>query len=151
MKFLLIILCLFVYIEAMAATSLKPPSFPASILEEQFPVFKSDSKSLADLRHHRQQLEFFREQSLEGYNRALKTHLNELKRFDINLEKTHIARRISTKEYESLHQSLVSELEKSAPTGEYMQLYNSYLVKYKKERDWVLPEIDTLEKERVKF
>lgn len=151
MKTLLVALWLLTCITASAAPNLKLPSFPASILEAQFPVFKGDSKSLADLRHYRQQLEFFREQSLEGYNRALKKHLLELKRFDSELEKARAAGRITSEEYDALHQSVVSELEKSAPSGDYMELYGTYLAKYKKERDWVVPEISALERERVKF
>ena len=151
MKHLLAVFCLFVSFMGMAAPAPKPPSFPASILEAQFPVFKGDAKVLADLRRHRQQLEYFREQSLEGYNRALKKHLVELKRFDKDIETSRAAGRVTADEYDTLHQHVVSELEKSAPSGDYIEIYVSYLEKYKKERDWVLPEISTLEKERVKF
>lgn len=133
------------------AQNLKPPSFPASILEAQFPIFKGNADSLADLRRYRQELEFFRAQSLEGYNRALQKHLFQVKRFDAELEKSHATGQITTEEYNSLHQAIADELEKSAPSGEYMDLYRNYLAKYKSQRDWVLPEITTVEKSRLKF
>lgn len=136
---------------ASGQIKLQPPSFPASILEAQFPAFKGDSKPLSDLRRHRQQLEFFREQSLEGYNRALKKHLAEVRRFDGEVEKARASGRMTAEEYETLHRAIEIEFEKSGPSGDYLDIYSTYLEKYKNERDWVLPEISALERERVKF
>lgn len=151
MKALLVALWLLATSPTSPTPNLEPPSFPASILEAQFPEFKGDTKSLADLRRYRQQLEFFREQSLEGYNRALKKHLVNLKRFDGELERAHALGRVTTDEYDSLHQRIVTELEKSAQSGDYMEIYRTYLAKYKSERNWLLPEISAIERERVKF
>lgn len=127
------------------------PSFPAKILEAQFPLFKGDSSSVPDLRHYRQQLEYFRDQSLEGYNRALKKYLLTLKTFDKELEKQRQLGSLKPEEYAKRHQFVLDELEKSGPTGEYMEIYTDFLAKYKKERDWVIPEITSLDRAKVKF
>ena len=151
MKALFVVLWLLTASPILASSNLEPPSFPASILATQFPEFKGDMKSLGDLRRYRQQLEFFREQLLEGYNRALKKHLVNLKRFDSELERAHASGHVTTDEYDSLHQRIVSELEKSARSGDYMEFYRTYLAKYKSERDWLLPVISAIERERIKF
>src|SRR5690554_5879603 len=106
MKALLVALWLLATSPAATAASLEPPSFAASILEAQFPEFSGDTESITDLRRYRQQLEFFRAQSLEGYNRALKKHLLNLKRFDDDLEKAHASGRVTTDEYDVLHQRI---------------------------------------------
>lgn len=151
MKRILLSLCFATSLAVASEGTLKLPSFSSSIIEAQFPVFKGDNKSLADLRRHRQQLEYFREQSLEGYNRALRKHVSDLSRFDKKLEIDRAAGRITSEQYEALHQAILSEIEKSGPSGEYIEVYLAHLAKYKKERDWLLPEIAALERERVKF
>ncbi|MBI1761836.1 MAG: hypothetical protein HYR56_10410 [Acidobacteria bacterium] len=124
---------------------IREQSLSSKILESQYPAVpaaKSDPSYLSDLRRFRQQLEHFREQPLEAkYNHALMRYLLTLRKYDKELEKQRSIGTIKQDEYVESHGFVVDELEKSEQKGEYMDIYNDYLDKYKKECNWVVTEI----------
>ena len=151
MKSIIIASLIFLVASVATAAEDKPPSFPATILDSQFPNFKGDTNSLCDLRRYRQQLEHFRQKSLEGYNRALQKFLLNLKKHDERLELNYANSLIGNEIYEKNHEYIVNEISKASGTGEYMQIYYDYAGKLKTEHDWLMPEITAREKDKIKF
>lgn len=145
----LTLLLLIFSVNAYAETPL--PSFGSAILNEQFPEYKELSDVERGLRKYRTQLEYFRQEILEGYNRAVLLHRQELVNADSQLELDHKRGRITSIAYAERHDYLLKEFAKSQGNGEYMTAYFTYLEKYKTEVKWVNAEIAVEEKKKFRF
>jgi hypothetical protein len=127
------------------------PSFGERILEAQFPKFDKSQVTLTSLRKYRIELEYFRDQILEGYNRAVKDYVAELGEFDTKLELARKKGEISTSEYERQHARVAEEYKNAGADGDLLKPYFTYLNKYKSEARFVINEIKNKEKELIKF
>ena len=67
---------------SFAQGGLEFPSLRARILEQQFPKFDKTNVTLTSLRKYRTELEYFRDEVLEGYNKAVKEYVAELGEYD---------------------------------------------------------------------
>ena len=78
-----------VFFSQMASASVANglPSFGEAILKEQFPEYQESQTNVErGLRHYRVQLENFREEVLEGFNRAVIDFRSKLVESDEQLE-----------------------------------------------------------------
>jgi hypothetical protein len=127
------------------------PSFGETILKEQFPEYKESSDVERGLRRYKVQLESFREEILEGYNRSVINYRQQLVDADSGLELDYKKGRINSEIYNGRHDYIKKELIKSSGSGEYLAAYFMYLNKYKTEIKWVNEEIAVEEKKKFKF
>jgi len=145
------LIVLLVNFGTFAAETTSMPSFGASILKEQFPVYRQQPNVVSGLRTYRAELEYFRQNSLEGYNRAIQQYREQLIEADKNLEIARGTGKIATEEYTKDHGYLVSEFEKSSEKGEYLAAYYQYFKRYAEESKWVEAEIVREERGKFKF
>ncbi|GEM_PF-2935454 len=149
---LLIILTIAIFsVNAFAQTPHDLPSFGESISKEQFPEYRESENVERGLRRYRVQLEYFREEVLEGYNRAVLEYRKKLVEYDKKFEIDRKKGKIKEEEYNTKHLYLTNELRKSRGSGEYMNAYFTYLKKYKAEAKWIKSEIEREEKKRFVF
>ncbi|TAK99020.1 MAG: hypothetical protein EPO07_11210 [Verrucomicrobia bacterium] len=125
------------------------PSFPAIILDNQFPEVKG--KELADVGKYLQTLEYFREFVLENYNKGVIKYVAKLKSADAELEARRRTGRVSNQEYDTYHSRLKEEFENSGLKGDYMQVYERNLARYRSEAKWAQNEKKRLERERLRL
>ncbi|EGQ9250183.1 hypothetical protein [Vibrio parahaemolyticus] len=128
------------------------PSFGETILGEQFPEYVESSSNIErGLRRYRVQLEVFREDVLEGYNRGVQEYREKLVAADTKLELDRKKGRIPKDDYQKQHNYIKEELDRSKGSGQYMKAYFTYLRKYKSESKWVVKELGMEEKRKFKF
>lgn len=127
------------------------PSFGDSDLKEQFPEYQEAKNVERGLRRYLVHLESFRQDSLEGYNRAIIVHRENLVNADRKLEIDHKKGRINKEEYIDKHDYIKRELRKSRGKGSYFKAYFAYLKRYKSEAKWASDEILREEKKKFKF
>jgi len=153
MKKLIFGLVVFLFSQLVAANAPNGlPSFGEAILKEQFPEYQESKTNVErGLRRYRVQLETFREEVLEGFNRAVLEYRRKLVESDQKLELDRKKGRITKEQYAVRHQYIKSELGKSKGSGEYMKAYFLYLGKYKAESKWVVQELAVEEKKKFKF
>jgi len=135
----------------MAQDELKFPSLGERILETQFPKFDKNNVTLTSLRKYREELEYFRDEILEGYNRAIKEYVAALGEFDRKLELARRTGKISKEQYERMHARVADEYKNASGDGDLLRSYFTYLSKYKSEARFVINEIKNREKELIKF
>lgn len=146
-----VLLLILVATPGFAQGTLEFPSLGAKILEKQFPKFDKTNVTLTSLRRYRTELEYFRDEVLEGYNTAVREYVAELGQFDTQLERARKNGEVSEVDYKRMHQHLVDEYEKAGPKGELLKPYFTYLKKYQSEATFVIHEINNKEKELMKF
>lgn len=142
---------LFVCNFSSANTETTLPSFGETILKEQFPEYKESADVERGLRRYRVQLESFRDEVLEGYNRSVSEYRQQLIDSDGKLELDQKRGRITSEIYTERHDYLRKELTKSQGNGEHMVAYFNYLEKYQAEVKWVNAEIEVEVKKKLKF
>ncbi len=152
-KYVALWICWTALVAAVSAaqinTTFELPSFAATILESQFPEPKSTD--LSDLRRHRQDLEFFRESVLEGYNRGLKDYALKLDTASKQLEQNRRMGRIAKDAYGKSHVRIQEELTKLRPDGDYLMVYKLFLARYQRRANWVIQEITRKERQQLRF
>ena len=102
-----------VFFSQMASASVANglPSFGEAILKEQFPEYQESQTNVErGLRHYRVQLENFREEVLEGFNRAVIDFRSKLVESDEQLELDRNKGRITTEQYVERHEYIKSEM-----------------------------------------
>ncbi|MCI5145609.1 MAG: hypothetical protein D3923_08770 [Candidatus Electrothrix sp. AR3] len=154
LKIIYITLILFLLVlryNAVADNEAILPSFTETILAEQFPEYKELADVSRGLRRYRSQLESFREEVLEGYNRAVLNYGKRLIDIDRKLELDRKKDRISNGIYKKHHEYLRQEFFQSRGSGEYLKPYFFYLKKYKAEMRWSKRELAVETKNKFKF
>lgn len=124
-----------------AGAPIVPDEPDAAHLLGVFPEFKGRSTELADLRHYRQQLEGYREGTLEIFNQAIEAYSNALKEFSSKLEARLARGEIPQGEYDRLIDVHDQGLRRCMATGRFMQAYHTALGKYRAEVRWVVDEM----------
>lgn len=128
------------------------PSFQQTDLAAEFPEYKeSGSNEERGLRRYRSQLEYFREEALEGYNKDIIAFRKQLVETDRQLELDRKKGRVSEEEYKEQHKAIAQELGNSNGSGQYMRAYYTFMKKYKSESRWVIDELSRLEKRKFRF
>jgi hypothetical protein len=127
------------------------PSFGETILKEQFPEYKESADVERGLRRYLAQLEYFRQEILEGYNRSILDFRKQLIDADSRLEIDRKKGRVDDSAYTGRHDYIAGELKRSQRNGDHMAAYYSYVQKYKAEIKWVNAEIAVEEKKKFKF
>ena len=127
------------------------PSFSETIRTEQFPEYKELADVSRGLRRYRSQLESFREEVLEGYNRAVLGYGKRLINIDKKLELDRKKGRITPEIYKERHTYLRQEFFQSRGSGAYLKPYFSYLKKYKAEMRWSKRELAVEKKNKFRF
>ena len=144
--------CLLLFWSAAAVSqTVELPSFGESVLAEQFPEYQESSDVERGLRRYRSQLEHFREEVLEGFNRGVMEYRQKLVETDAKLELDRKKGRISKEDYLEQHDYIAQELKKSNRSGEHMKAYFTFLGKYKSESRWVIEELAREEKKKFRF
>ncbi len=115
-------------LEAVETVKFSLPSLPAATLDEQFP--RDSSHDIESLKKYKQDLEYFREKTLEGYNRSLIAYANTINESSKKLEELRRVQQVGDSDYEYFHRLLKDELQKLSRSGEYMALYFAALHKY---------------------
>lgn len=119
------------------------PSLPIITLDQQFP--RDPQISIPKLQLYKQDLEFFRRQTLEGFNRALIIDAAEVDEASKRLETDNANGKVSQQDYQRIHGYLVVELMKLRRSGDYMATYYDYLNKYKSRMNWADDQIKAIE------
>jgi len=153
MRFLFLALTIAIFsLNAFAQPSSDLPSpFGKSISQEQFPEYKELRNVERGLRRYRTELEYFRAEILERYNRAVLDYREKLVDSDKQVEIDRKKGMIADEEYKVRHFYIKDELRKSRGSGEYMKVYFTYLKKYRSEARWVRSEIEVEKKARFRF
>ncbi len=146
-----LLIVLLIISSAGAAVDAQLPSFGETILKEQFPEYKESEDVERGLRRYLAQLEYFRQEILEGYNRSILDFRQQLVDADSALELDRKKGRVDDSAYTGRHDYIAVELKRSQGSGDYMAAYYSYLKKYKVEIKWVNAEIAVEEKKKFKF
>jgi hypothetical protein len=128
------------------------PSFLEKPPMEQFPEYReSTSDILHGLMRYRSELENFREEILEGYNRSVVAFIDQLTDAANQLEMEYMRGTITRAVYDQRHAYLVAELGKTREKGKYMAGYYGCLKKYKSEIKLVAVQIAKKKKEGFRF
>jgi hypothetical protein len=152
MKYLMTALVLLlVATPGFAQGKLEFPSLGAKILEKQFPQFDKTNVTLTSLRKYRTELEYFRDEVLEGYNKAVSEYVAELGEFDKRLELARKNGAISESDYQRMHERVADEYNNAGANGDLLKPYFTYLKKYQSEATFVINEINNKEKELIRF
>jgi hypothetical protein len=106
----------------------------ASALGSAFPKCET-MNSVSGIQRCRQDLELYRETTLEDYNSDLQQYIAELKQLDGRLELARAQGKISSGRYSELHEKIKTELSKSSEhDGRYVRTYLAYAHKYRDEQ-----------------
>ena len=128
------------------------PSFVEKPPMEQFPEYmESTSDILHGLMRYKAQLELFREEILEGYNRSVVAYIDQLTDSANQLELEYMRGTITRAIYDQRHAYLVAELGKTREKGKYMAVYYGCLGKYKSEIKLVVQQIAKKKKDGIRF
>ena len=125
------------------------PRFEKQLLGNLFPTI--DDYSLPSLRKYRQELEIFREGVLEAYNKTLLTHDEKIRKLDRRIEKLRALGKLSIEEYLKYRNYVIDETKRMQPGGDLRITYKNNFVRYKRNADWVINEIKSKERERIRF
>lgn len=130
---------------------LERPFFDYESLEEQFPRFDTKNANIMSLTSYREELEIFRENDLEGFNRELIDYIAQLKVYDKRLLSARRKRQISSNKYKKEHDWLVREFPKTRESGSYMREYRKYLRKYRSQISLYTIQMKNMLKDSLKL
>ena len=128
------------------------PLFVEKSPMEQFPEYREATGDvISHLKRYMSQLEWFRVDVLEGYNRSVIAFIDQLTAAANQLELEYIRGVVARSDYDQRHAYIVAELGKTREKGKYMAAYFTCLGKYRFEARLVAEQIARRQKDALRF